>query len=128
MASYPKALTVPNFRSPYANMYRLAFRAALVARVIELPYCRKIIKLMSDTDRPMQVTEIWKRMRVAQPVVSRHLVLLLKYDIIEGDLRHKNHFYSLNIDRLRQIAAAVDRFVHPDSGQSGKRVQAKKTK
>jgi ArsR family transcriptional regulator, virulence genes transcriptional regulator len=66
-----------------------------------------IIDLLEEQDQ-MSVTDLFIRLRLEQSVASQHLAILRKSGVVDTVRNGKFIFYSLNRDRLRQIAQMVD--------------------
>jgi DNA-binding transcriptional ArsR family regulator len=86
----------------YANLRS----AVLVLRAINHELRRSIIDLLEENER-MTVTEIYIRLRIEQSVASQHLAILRKAGVVSPHREGKYIFYSLEKDRLSQIAQLV---------------------
>lgn len=86
----------------YANLRS----AVLVLRAINHELRRSIIDLLEENER-MTVTEIYIRLRIEQSVASQHLAILRKAGVVSPHREGKYIFYSLQKDRLSQIAQLV---------------------
>lgn len=80
--------------------------AVLVLRAINHELRRSIISLLEETDR-MTVTEIYIKLRIEQSVASQHLAILRKANIVVPHRDGKFIHYSLDKERLVQIASMV---------------------
>lgn len=80
--------------------------AVLVLRAINHDLRRSIISLLEEEQR-MTVTEIYIKLRIEQSVASQHLAILRKAGIVEPYREGKYIFYSLEKERLSQIAELV---------------------
>lgn len=80
--------------------------AVLVLRAINHELRRAIISLLEEEER-MTVTEIYIKLRIEQSVASQHLAILRKAGIVEPFREGKYIFYSLEKERLLQIAELI---------------------
>jgi len=80
--------------------------AVLVLRAVNHELRRAIISLLEEEER-MTVTEIYIKLRIEQSVASQHLAILRKAGIVEPFREGKYIFYSLEKERLVQIAELV---------------------
>ena len=82
-------------------------KGVLVLRSVNHKLRQAIIDLLEDTDR-MSVTDLFIRLRLEQSVASQHLAILRKSGVVITERSGKFIYYSLNRERLRQIAQLVD--------------------
>lgn len=80
--------------------------AVLVLRAINHELRRQIISLLEDEVR-MTVTDIYIKLRIEQSVASQHLAILRKAGIVSPFREGKFIYYSLEKERLSQIAQLV---------------------
>ncbi len=80
--------------------------AVLVLRAINHDLRRSIISLLEEEQR-MTVTQIYIQLRIEQSVASQHLAILRKAGIVEPYRDGKFIYYSLEKDRLAQIAELI---------------------
>lgn len=80
--------------------------AVLVLRAINHELRRSIISLLEEEER-MTVTEMYIKLRIEQSVASQHLAILRKAGIVEPFREGKFIYYSLEKERLSQIAQLV---------------------
>ena len=65
------------------------------------PRRRQILDLLAQGERP--VNDLVERLRVAQPVVSKHLRVLRQVGLVEARDEGRQRIYSLNGQRLKPI-------------------------
>jgi len=80
--------------------------AVLVLRAINHELRRNVISLLEEEER-MTVTQMYIKLRIEQSVASQHLAILRKAGIVEPFREGKFIYYSLNKERLAQIAQLV---------------------
>lgn len=80
--------------------------AVLVLRAINHDLRRNIVNLLEKKDR-MTVTQIYIQLRIEQSVASQHLAILRKAGIVAPHREGKYIYYSLEKDRISQIADLV---------------------
>jgi len=80
--------------------------AVLVLRAINHELRRNIIALLEAEER-MTVTQMYIKLRIEQSVASQHLAILRKAGIVEPFREGKFIYYSLNKERMSQIAQLV---------------------
>lgn len=80
--------------------------AVLVLRAINHELRRNIVNLLEKKDR-MTVTQIYIKLRIEQSVASQHLAILRKAGIVQPHREGKYIYYSLEKNRLSQIADLV---------------------
>lgn len=80
--------------------------AVLVLRAINHELRRNIVNLLKNDDR-MTVTQIYVKLRIEQSVASQHLAILRKAGIVRPHREGKFIYYSLEKERLAQIADLV---------------------
>jgi len=80
--------------------------AVLVLRAINHELRRSIINLLEKEDR-MTVTDIYVKLRIEQSVASQHLAILRKAGVVVPQREGKFIYYSLEKERLSQIAQLV---------------------
>lgn len=82
-------------------------KAVLVLRAINHKLRQRIIDLLEERDS-LTVTDIYVNLRLEQSVASQHLAILRRAGIVKSDRDGKYIYYSLNRDRLSQIAGLID--------------------
>ncbi|SEP90484.1 ArsR/SmtB family transcription factor [Neolewinella agarilytica] len=80
--------------------------AVLVLRAINHELRRNIISLLEEEER-MTVTQMYIKLRIEQSVASQHLAILRKAGIVQPFREGKFIYYSLDKERLAQIAQLV---------------------
>lgn len=89
-------------------------KGVLVLRSVNHKLRQAIIDLLEENDK-MTVTELFIRMRLEQSVASQHLAILRKSGVVVTERDGKFIYYSLNRERLRQIAQLVDDILLPEA-------------
>ncbi len=89
-------------------------KGVLVLRSVNHKLRQAIIDLLEETDR-MSVTDLFIRLRLEQSVASQHLAILRKSGVVITERDGKFIYYSLNRERLRQIAQMVEDILTPEA-------------
>ena len=87
--------------------YEILRRAVLILRAINHKLRQSIILLLEERDH-LTVTEIYVRLRLEQSVASQHLAILRRAGIVKTDRQGKFIYYSLNKDRIAEVAGLVE--------------------
>ena len=85
-------------------MVRSMARAATTTdafNAVAEPRRRQILDLLAQGEKP--VNDLVERLRVAQPVVSKHLRVLRQVGLVEARDEGRHRIYSLNGHRLKPI-------------------------
>ncbi len=82
-------------------------KAVLVLRAINHKLRQRIIDLLEEKDS-LTVTDIYVQLRLEQSVASQHLAILRRAGIVVPRREGKYIYYSLDKDRLAQIAQLVE--------------------
>jgi ArsR family transcriptional regulator, virulence genes transcriptional regulator len=90
--------------------YNVLRRSVLILRAVNHDLRQKMIKLLEDEGR-MTVTEIYVKLRLEQSVASQHLALLRRAGIVVTQREGKFIFYSLDKERIAEIARLLDELV-----------------
>jgi DNA-binding transcriptional ArsR family regulator len=85
-------------------------QAVLTLRAIDHEIRQKIIKVLQQKGT-MTVTEIFVALRIEQSVASQHLAVLRKAGVVFSERHGKFIHYSLNEEKLSEIARLVDNLV-----------------
>jgi DNA-binding transcriptional ArsR family regulator len=92
-----------NIKLDYAELRK----AVLVLRAINHKLRQRIIDLLDESDN-MTVTDIYIKLRLEQSVASQHLAILRRAGVVTTQRQGKFINYSLDRDRLAQIASLID--------------------
>ena len=84
--------------------------SALILRAMNHNLRQEIMKLI-DGDGKMTVTEIYVKLRLEQSVVSQHLAVLRRSNIVETKREGKFIYYAINYDRVAEINRFVEAFI-----------------
>lgn len=111
MPSYPnqKLINAPKVTEVKLD-YNLYRRTVIILRAVNHKLRQQIIRLLDD-NKEMTVTEIYIKMRIEQSVASQHLAFLRKAGVVNTNRKGKNIFYSLNYDRLNEIAEMTKQLI-----------------
>ncbi|MEL6123252.1 MAG: metalloregulator ArsR/SmtB family transcription factor [Bacteroidota bacterium] len=82
-------------------------KAVLVLRAVNHKLRQRIIDLL-DSGESMTVTDIYIKLRLEQSVASQHLAILRRAGVVITERQGKFIYYSLNNERLEQIANLVE--------------------
>ena len=82
-------------------------KAVLVLRAVNHKLRQRIIDLLEESDT-MTVTDIYIKLRLEQSVASQHLAILRRAGVVITERQGKFIYYSLDNDRLAQIAGLVE--------------------
>lgn len=85
-------------------------QAVLTLRAIDHEIRQKIIKVLQK-NQSMTVTEIFVALRIEQSVASQHLAVLRKAGVVFSERHGKFIHYSLNEEKLAEIAKLVENLV-----------------
>ena len=87
--------------------YGLLKKAVLTLRAVNHKLRKQIIKLLEESKK-LTVTEIYVKLRLEQSVASQHLAILRRAGVVKTERDGKYIYYSLNTDRLAEIAELVE--------------------
>lgn len=90
--------------------YNVLRKSVLILRAVNHDLRQKMIKLLEDEGR-MTVTEIYVKLRLEQSVASQHLALLRRAGIVATQREGKFIFYSLDKERIAEVARLLDELV-----------------
>ena len=82
--------------------------AAMTLRSINHKLRQQILKLLEENKR-MKVTDIYVKLRLEQSVASQHLAILRRANILRTERMGKEIYYSLNNNRIDQVALFANR-------------------
>jgi len=81
--------------------------AFFTLRSVSHPVRKKILELL-EKHAPLTVSEIYIRLRLEQSVASQHLSILRAAGVVKTERSGKFIFYSLNKERMAEIARHVE--------------------
>ncbi|MFK7907098.1 MAG: ArsR/SmtB family transcription factor [Chitinophagales bacterium] len=93
--------------NPITLNYDLLRKAVLVLRAVNHKLRQSMIFLLEENPK-LTVTEIYVKLRLEQSVASQHLAILRKAGVVVTERDGKYIFYSLNHDRIAEIAQLVE--------------------
>ncbi len=88
--------------------YAAIKNAAMTLRSINHKLRQQILKLLEENKR-MKVTDIYVKLRLEQSVASQHLAILRRANIVSTERMGKEIYYSLNNNRIEQVALFANR-------------------
>lgn len=88
--------------------------AALTLRAVNHKLRQQIIRLLNENGT-MKVTEIYVKLRLEQSVASQHLAILRRASIVNTIRDGKFIHYSLNHDKIANVAKFVDDLIAANS-------------
>lgn len=97
----------PHSDAPIKLDYPVLRKAVLVLRTVNHKLRQSIMQLLEDRKR-LTVTEIYVKLRLEQSVASQHLAILRRSGVVVTERDGKFIYYSLNHDRIAEIAQLVD--------------------
>ena len=77
-------------------------KASLVYRALNNKLRQKLISFIHEKGQ-VNVTTIYKRLRIEQSVASQQLGILRKENIVKTEKEGRTVFYSLNYNRLKEV-------------------------
>ncbi len=84
-------------------------KTVLLIRAINNKNRLKVLHLLHENKR-MTVTDLYKKLRVEQPVTSQHLAVLRKFGFVQTERVGKCVYYSINYDRLKEVFTLAVQF------------------
>jgi len=95
-------------KTPIKIDYSALKKAAGVLRAVNHKLRQSMIRLLEDNGK-MTVTEIYVKLRLEQSVASQHLAILRNAEVVQTERDGKFIYYSLNEDRISELADLVGR-------------------
>lgn len=77
-------------------------KAQMTLRALNHKLRQEILSIIENKGN-MNVTEIYVKLKVDQPVASQHLAILRKANIVYAKRDGKTIWYSVNFDRIKEI-------------------------
>ena len=93
---------------PISVHYTGLRQVVLLLRALEHDIRKSIIEMLHENNK-LTVTDIYIKLRIEQSVASQHLAILRKANIVLDSRQGKNIHYTLNKERLKEIADLVDK-------------------
>ncbi|MDE1192395.1 MAG: metalloregulator ArsR/SmtB family transcription factor [Arachidicoccus sp.] len=97
----------PNGSEEIAIDYLRMKKAALILRAINHKLRLQIIKLIQEQQK-ITVTEIYVKLRLEQSVVSQHLAILRRANLVVTQRDGKFIYYTINFNRTKELIGFVD--------------------
>lgn len=85
-------------------------KAALVLRAINHKLRQQILRQIDEHTR-ITVTELYVKLRLEQSVASQHLAILRRAGFVNTTREGKFIYYSINMDRIRQVNELINNFL-----------------
>ncbi len=85
-------------------------KSAMILRALNHKLRQQLVRLI-DEHQKITVTEIYVSLRLEQSVVSQHLAILRRANIVITKREGKFIFYSLNYARIQEINSFVEQLV-----------------
>lgn len=86
-------------------------KAALILRAVNHKLRQQILKLIDEHGK-ITVTELYVKLRLEQSVASQHLAILRKAGFVNTDREGKFIYYSVNMDRIKELNHFVDQLLN----------------
>src|SRR5258705_2673294 len=86
-------------------------KAGLIIRAVNRKLRQQILKLIDEHKR-ITVTELYVKLRLEQSVASQHLAILRKAGFVKTVRDGKFIFYSVNINRLKDLNRFVEQLLN----------------
>ena len=96
----------PSFQTLMADI-----KTIRVLRAVNHKLRQSMIRLLEDNGK-MTVTEIYVELRLEQSVASQHLAILRNAEVVQTERDGKFIYYSLNEDRISELADLVEELAH----------------
>ena len=81
-------------------------KAALVLRAVNHPLRQKMLKSIHQK-QSVNVSELYKALRLEQSVASQHLAILRKAGFVAAERDGRIIYYSINYQRVKELGALV---------------------
>ncbi|HEV7329582.1 MAG TPA: metalloregulator ArsR/SmtB family transcription factor [Flavisolibacter sp.] len=94
-------------------------QAAQQFRAVNHPLRQKMLHLLHNKG-PLMVTDIWKTLRIDQPVASNQLALLRKAGIVTTQRQGQAIFYAINDKSLQTLHSAAAMVVNLGTSKNRK--------
>lgn len=82
-------------------------KAALILRAINHKLRLQIVKIIQEHQK-ITVTEIYVKLRLEQSVVSQHLAILRRANLVVTQRDGKFIYYTINYARVKELVGFVD--------------------
>lgn len=95
-----------NGKETISVVYPELRKVVLLLRALEHDIRKNIIGMLDENEK-LTVTEVYIKLRIEQSVASQHLAILRRANIVHDDRQGKNIYYTLNRNRLKEIATLI---------------------
>lgn len=86
-------------------------KAAMIIRAVNHKLRQQILKLIDDHGK-ITVTELYVKLRLEQSVASQHLAILRKAGFVTTTRDGKFIYYSVNVDRMKDLHKFVEQLLN----------------
>jgi len=86
-------------------------KAALTLRAVNHKLRQEILKMIDEHGK-VTVTELYVKLRLEQSVASQHLAILRKAGFVKTIRDGKFIYYSVNVDRMKELNKFVDQLLN----------------
>lgn len=93
-------------------------KAALVLRALNHPLRQKIIRTV-HLKQPVNVTELYKTLKLEQSVASQHLGILRKAGFVVPARDGRVIYYSVNYTRMQELNSLISDILLNQEGRKG---------
>jgi DNA-binding transcriptional ArsR family regulator len=85
-------------------------KSAVILRALNHKLRQQILNLLDEASK-MTVTELYVKLRVEQSVVSQHLAILRRANIVHTKREGKYIFYTVNYSRISEVNKFIREFL-----------------
>jgi len=85
-------------------------KSAVILRALNHKLRQQILNLLDESSK-MTVTELYVKLRVEQSVVSQHLAILRRANIVHTKREGKYIFYTVNYSRISEVNKFIREFL-----------------
>lgn len=85
-------------------------KSAWILRAINHKLRQQILKFIAE-QKAINVTEIYRHLRLEQSITSQHLAVLRKAGFVKTKKVGKYIHYSINTDRVQQLNSSIDQLL-----------------
>ena len=103
-------LSKENNEKPITLNYGKLKRAALTLRSLNHPLRKRLIEMI-DKKKESIVTTLYKELDIEQSVVSQHLAILRRADILTTRRNGKFILYKVNKKRIKEVSDIIEQLV-----------------
>ncbi len=82
-------------------------KSAMILRALNHKLRQQLLHLLDEQPK-ITVTEIYVKLRLEQSVVSQHLAIMRRANVVLTKREGKFIYYSVNYDRLKEISVFIE--------------------